>query len=376
MSILYCKKCLFPETKPDLYIDEDGVCDACRSAERKHGVENAVNWDERSKKFEEILVEAREKANGWYDCIVPVSGGKDSTWQVYAMKKLHNMNPLAITFDQFDQTETGIKNLEILREIGVDHIHFTLNPNVVRSLVRKGFEIVGDHYWVNHVGIYTVPFHFAVKFKIPLVVFGENPQFEYGGPAQSRDNMIMDRRWRQEFGLMRGFREEDMVDDVDISLADLRMLQFPSDEDVHEAGVLGTFYGHFFKWDAGKHTERIKKLGWSPLSTPPAGSWVDYENCDMKFIDIRERIKFLKFGYGRATDQLNIELRHGRITRNDALNIAKEIDGKVDEKNVKEFCEYIGISLDEYEEVMDSFVNHDIFRKDDNNEWVLIHERV
>jgi len=375
MTVRYCKRCLFPDTKPDLYFDDAGVCDACKSAERKHGVEDAIDWEARGKSFDELLVDAREKANGWYDCIVPVSGGKDSTWQVYAMKKIHGMNPLAITFDQFDQTETGLLNLEMLKSIGVDHVHFTLNPNIVRALVKKGFEIVGDPYWVNHVGMFTVPHNFAVKLKIPLVVYGENPQFEYGGPSQSRDNMMMDQRWRQEFGGMRGFREEDMVDE-EINLTDLRMLQFPSDTDVHEARTLGIFYGHFFKWDAGKHTELVKGLGWVPLPVPPAGSWIDYENCDMKFIDIRERIKYLKYGYGRATDQLNIELRHGRISREDALNFAKKIDGNVDPENVIEFCNYIQISREEYEEVMDSFVNHDIFEKDANNDWTLINERV
>jgi len=374
-SIKYCKTCLFPETKPDLYFDDEGICDACRSAERKHGHEDAVNWDERAQQFEQVLADARSRAKGVYDCLVPVSGGKDSTWQVYAMKKIHGMNPLAVTFDQFDQTPTGRHNLDVLRSIGVDHVHFTLNPNVVKPLLRKGFEIVGDHYWVNHVGIYTVPFHFAVNFGIPLVVFGENPQFEYGGPEMSRDNLVMDRRWRQEFGLMRGLREEDMVDS-DISMKDLGMLCYPSDEDMHKAGVLGTFYGYFFKWDASVHTELVKTLGWSPLPETPAGSWVDYENCDMQFIDIRERVKFLKFGYGRATDQLNIELRNGRIDRPQALAIAKELDGNVKEENITAFCEYLEIDRDEYEDIMDSFVNHDIFERGLDGSWVLKYERV
>jgi len=374
-SVRYCKQCLFPETKPDLYFDEDGVCDACRSSQRKHGIENAIDWDARAKQFDDICVEAKSRAKGVYDCLVPVSGGKDSTWQVYAMKKIHGMNPLAVTFDQFDQTPTGIHNLEVLRSIGVDHVHFTLNPKVVKPLLRKGFEIVGDHYWVNHVGIYTVPFHFAVNFGIPLVVFGENPQFEYGGPELSRDNLVMDRRWRQEFGLMRGLREEDMVDS-EITMQDLGMLCYPSDDKMHEAGVLGTFYGFFHKWDAGVHTELVKTLGWRPLPEAPAGSWVDYENCDMKFIDIRERVKFLKFGYGRATDQLNIELRHGRINRSEALDIAKAIDGQVKEENIQEFCDFLEITRDEYEDIMDSFVNHDIFEKDSSGQWVMKYERV
>mgnify|MGYP000181231227 FL=1 len=373
-EISYCKRCLFPETKPDLFFDENGICDACKSAERKHGHEDAIDWKQREEKFEIILKEAKNKAKRKYDCLVPVSGGKDSTWQAYAMKKIHGMNPLAVTFDQFDQTPTGVHNLEVLREIGVDHVHFTLNPNIVKALVKKGFEITGDHYWVNHVGIYTVPFHFAVNFNIPLVIFGENPQFEYGGPEASRDNLVMDRAWRQEFGLMRGLREEDMVDD-DISLQDLAMLQFPTDEEMQRADILGTFYGQYFKWDASIHTELIRKEGWKSLPCAPAGSWVDYENCDMKYIDIRERIKYLKFGYGRATDQLNIEIRNGRITRENSLAIAKEIDGKVNPENVVEFCKYLDIEESEYNEIMDSFVNYDIFEKNVAGEWTLKHER-
>ena len=374
MIVKYCRKCLFPDTKPDLYFDEDGVCDACRTAERKHGHADSIDWESRAKKFDEILSDARKKAGGWYDCIVPVSGGKDSTWQVYAMKKIHNMNPLAITFDQFDQPETGLHNLDVLRSIGVDHIHFTLNPNIVRRLVMKGFEIVGDPYWVNHVGIFTIPFHFAVRFNIPLVIFGENPQFEYGGPESSRDNMVMDKRWRQEFGGMRGLREEDMVDS-DISIDDLRALQYPSDEMVNDIGVTGIFYGQYFKWDATIHTEKMKKIGWTALPSPQAGSWVDYENCDMEYVDIRERIKYLKYGYGRATDQLNIELRHGRITREDALAIAKNIDGKVEQCNINKFCNYLGISIDKYNLIVDSFVNSDIFMKSKDGNWIMKEER-
>ncbi len=371
----YCKKCLFPQTKPDLYFDDDGICDACHSADRKHGIENAIDWDKRASNFEDLICDFKDRANGWYDCIVPVSGGKDSTWQVYAMKKIHGMNPLAVTFDQFDQTETGEYNLEILKSIGVDHIHFTLNPNVVKKLVKKGFDIVGDPYWVNHVGMFTIPFHIATKFDIPLVVYGENPQLEYGGPEQSRDNMIMDQRWRQEFGGMRGFREEDMVDD-DISISDLRIMKFPKDEDIKKVGVTGIFYGYFFKWDAGVHTELIQKeLGWKSLPKPPEGSWVDYENCDMKFIDIREHIKFLKYGYGRATDQLNIEIRHNRISRDKAIEIAQEIDGQYSKTNMKEFCKYIDITEDEFHEKIDSFVNHDIFEKV-NGMWKMKYERI
>ena len=370
----YCKRCLFPDTKPDLYFDEEGICDACRSAERKHGKEKAIDWKARANEFKTILEKYRSKDGMKYDCIVPVSGGKDSTFQVYAMKIFHKMNPLAVTFDQFDATDVGKHNLDILRSIGVDHIHFTINPDIVRRLVRKGFEIVGDSHWINHVGIYTVPTKLAVALKIPLLIWGENSQLEYGGPASSRDNSVLDKRWRQEFGCMRGFREEDMVDDS-IKLSDMKSLIWPSDEEIKEVGVTGIFYGYYFKWDTHVNMEISKKFGWKSLSKPWAGSWLDYENCDMKFLDIREHLKWVKYGYGRATDQVNIYIRNGQMTRAEGLKIVKEIDGNIDSEHKKEFCQYIGITEKEFDRIRDTFVNTDLFKKDSNGEWFLRENR-
>lgn len=360
--ITYCKRCLFPDTKPDLYFDDDGVCDSCNSSDRIHGVLNSIDWESRKVQFEEMLQSYRKVDK--YDCVVPVSGGKDSTWQVYAMKELYGMKPLAVTFDQFDQTDTGRWNLDVLRSIGVDHIHFTLNPLIVKKLVRKGFEVVGDPYWVNHVGMFTVPFTIAANFGIELVVYGENPQLEYGGPAESRDAMIMDHRWRQEFAGMRGFREDDMIDD-DISSADIDALRYPADALVKERGVKGVFFGHFHKWDAHEHLKTCRNLGWRDLPSAPEGSWAKFENCDMRFIDIREHIKFLKYGYGRASDQLNIEIRNRRITREDALEIALDIDGKCSEKSKSDFADYIGTSLKHVNRTIDGFVNTSIFEFND-----------
>jgi N-acetyl sugar amidotransferase len=364
----YCKKCLFPETKPDLFFDDEGICDACRSAEKKENIEIGINWAERDKEFKKIIDKFRSKDGSNYDCIVPVSGGKDSMYQVYRMKIIHKMNPLAITFDQFDQTETGIRNLNVLRELGVDHIHFTMNPRIVKKLVKKGFEIVGDPYWVNHVGIFTAPVRFAVALNIPLLIWGENSQLEYGGPAADKERQVFDKRYRQEFGGMRGFREEDMVDD-EISISDLKCLLYPSDEEIQRVGVTGLFYGYFYKWNPIEHVELMKKFGWKELPKAWPGSWLKWENCDMRFEDVREHLKWVKFGYGRATDQLNIFIRNGKLTREEGLKITIEKDGKMELK--KEFCEYIGISEKEFDRIRDSFVNTDILKKDKKGEWKL-----
>ena len=192
---------------------------------------------------------------------------------------------------------------------------------LIKKLVRVGFEVIGDPYWVNHVGILTVPIHFACKFHIPLVIYGENPIFEYGGPELDRDNYIMNKKWRQQHGGMRGMREEDVVD-KDIKLDDIKMLTFPSDKEVEDSRVQAVFYGHFFKWEPEKHTKFVKKFGWKDLKKPQKGSWSKTENIDMKYIDIRERVKYLKYGYGRATDQLNIAIRSNLISRKKALAYA------------------------------------------------------
>lgn len=371
--IKYCKNCLFPNTKPDIYFDKDDICDACNSAKRKHlNSQSDLNWDERSKEFNQIIQETLQSTKfREYDCIVPVSGGKDSTWQTHAMKVIHGLRVLAVTFDQFDQSDIGTHNLEVLKSIGVDHIHFTLNPNIVKKFVYKGFETVGDPYWVNHVGIFTIPIHIAVKFKIPLIIYGENPIFEYGGPKYSRDNMVMNKRWRQEFGGMRGYREEDMIDE-DTKKDDIKILFYPDDELIEKNNIKAIFYGHFFKWTPVEHTKFVKKkYGWKNLEKPQYGSFMTEENCDMEFIDIRESIKYLKYGYGRATDQLNIMIREKLISRQEALKIVRKIDGKVNPKNITKFCNYLNISLEEYNSIIDNFVNKEIFYLNNKKEWIL-----
>lgn len=365
MNLNFCKKCLFPDTKPDLFFDEEGVCDACRSAEQKWERVGSIDWKSRSENFDSIIREL--SGNALYDCVVAVSGGKDSCWQAYAAKQIHGLKVLAVTFDQFDQTPVGEKNLKFLQGLGVDHCHFTLNPSVVKNLVYKGFREIGDPYWVNHVGIFTIPHRIATGFGIPLILYGENPQFEYGGPEKSRKPQLMDKRWRQEFAGLRGLREEDMVDEI-ISERDMSILEFPEPR-AGESQPRGIFYGDYFRWDPKTHTEFLISIGWTPLSEPPKGSYSDRENCDMQFIDIREHIKFLKFGYGRASDQLNMEIRSGEMKREDALKLVKRIDGKVSEKNIKNFCTYIEISRSEFDAIIDDFVNKELFEKTQDG-WI------
>jgi len=208
MIIRHCKICVFPETKPDLFFIEEGVCSACVAAEEK---DKGVDWEQREKDFFKIIEHYKTKGSTGYDCIVPVSGGKDSTYQAYFMKKVCGLNPLCVCFETTAVTELGQRNLDNLSKLGIDVIHFKKNYEVYRKMVVESFKRVGDEMWPNHIGIFTIPVMIAVKFGIPLLVWGENPQQEYGGPIESVQNCILNRKWLEEFGGLLGNRIQDMV---------------------------------------------------------------------------------------------------------------------------------------------------------------------
>ena len=189
----YCKRCVMPSTKPDLHFDAEGVCSACRSFEKR----TVVDWDQRRQELLAVLERYRSQDGSNWDCIVPVSGGKDSTYQVIRMLQL-GLNPLCVTATTCDLAEIGHKNIENIKSLGVDYIEFSPNKKVRAKLNRIGLTQVGDISWPEHVGIFTIPVRAAVEFSVPLIVWGENSQNEYGGPAVASDNNVLTRRWLEE----------------------------------------------------------------------------------------------------------------------------------------------------------------------------------
>ena len=205
----YCKKCLYPDTKPQIIFNDEGICSACVNHEKKE----IIDWNEKRQEFEEILDKYKSKNKTNYDCIIPVSGGKDSHYQTYVIKKEFGLNPLVINFHPHDQTELGKKNLENLKKIGVDCIEFSPNPEVYLKLARFGLKELGDFQWPEHLGIFTIPVQMAVKFNIPLIIWGENPQLEYGQPTDVNKDTILDREWNEKNGgyFLDKIKPKDMV---------------------------------------------------------------------------------------------------------------------------------------------------------------------
>jgi len=361
-----------PDTKPDLHIDAEGVCNACRSYERRV----QTDWDARAKELPSVLERYVRRDGSNYDCIVPVSGGKDSTYQVVRMLQL-GLNPLCVTSTTCDLSDLGRKNIENLKHLGVDYLEVTPNPLVRAKLNRIGLTQVGDISWPEHVGIFTIPVRAAVQFNVPLIIWGENSQNEYGGPAAASESKVLNRRWLEEFGGLLGLRVSDLVGIEGIETKHLIPYTYPTDDELARVGVTGLFLGYYIPWDGLSNALIAQANGFTSYEGTVEGSMVNYENLDNHQTGIHDYFKFLKFGFGRATDLACLHVRRGRITRTDAQEIVRRLDGKFPweylGKSLEDILEPLDMSVDEFIRICDKFTNKKIFKRDANG--VLLKDR-
>lgn len=368
----YCSRCLLPSTKPDLSFDADGVCSACKAFENRA----EVDWSKREHEFHLIMSRYANNDVANWDCIIPVSGGKDSTYQVIKILEL-GYKPLCVTATTCDLSAIGRRNIENIKGLGVDYVEFSPNPVVRRKLNNIGLKTVGDISWPEHVGIFTIPVRAAVQYQVPLIIWGENSQNEYGGPAVAQDSPTLNRRWLEEFGGLLGLRVTDLPDSFGISSRDLLPYTYPTDEDLARVGVTGIFLGHYFPWDGISNYLISQAHGFESLGHPIEGSMVDYENVDNYQAGIHDYFKYLKFGFGRATDLASTHIRRGRLTRNEGLAIVDLRDGMYPSSYLKkpllEILNQIEMGISEFNEICDQFTNREIFET--NREGALVKDR-
>jgi hypothetical protein len=231
---------------------------------------------------------------------------------------------------------------------------------------------VGDISWPEHVGIFTIPVRAAVQFQVPLIIWGENSQNEYGGPATAQDSPVLSRRWLEEFGGLLGLRVTDLVSSFGIEESALIPYTYPEDEELSRVGVTGLFLGHYFPWDGLSNALVAQAHGFRSYGLPVEGSMVDYENLDNYLHGIHDYFKFLKYGFGRATDIASLHIRRGRISREQALQIVVNRDGRYPTsylgKNLLEILSPLDISINEFDEICDKFTNRALFRKNKSGE--------
>ena len=361
--IKYCRRCVMPDTKPNLFLDEEGICNACRSYENR----KVVDWEKRKTELLTLLDKYRSKDASNWDCIVPVSGGKDSTVQVVRLLQL-GMNPLCVTATTCDLTEIGRTNIENIKKLGVDYMEISPKPGVRAKLNYIGLTKVGDISWPEHVGIFTIPVRIAVQLNIPLLIWGENSQNEYGGPAADSENNVLDRRWLEEFGGLLGLRVSDLEDSEGISKKDLIPYTYPSDEELKRTGVTGLFLGYYIPWDGYSNSLLAQAHGFRTWHSVTEGSIVNYENLDNYQTAIHEFFKFIKFGFGRASDHASLHIRRGRLTREDGIELVRKHDGRFPwtylDKPLSEILRPLNMTVDDFVKVCDRFTNKKLFLKD------------
>ena len=372
----FCKKCLYPSTKPQLQFDERGICSACNNYKLK----DEVDWGKKKVDLLHILDKYKSKDGSKYDCIIPVSGGKDSTFQTYTIKETFGLNPLAVNFHPHDQTEIGRKNLENLKQLGVDCIEFSANPLVYSKLAKFGLVELGDFQWPEHIGIFTIPVQVAVRYKIPLIIWGENPQLEYGQPTNIDTDTILDREWNEKNGgyFLDKIKPKDMTK-YGFKTKELIPYIYPSDDDIRQIGVTGIFLGSYIKWDLFKQLDFVKELGFSENDEVKEGTYDKWENLDVYFTVFHDYFKFLKYGFGRTTDHASIEIRYERITREQGIELVKKYEGKIPRKYLDKFLKSADISEQEFHDICDKFTNKEIFltnedgsiKKDDEKNPIL-----
>lgn len=361
--IQYCKKCLFPATKPDLQFDEHGVCSACNYFKERP----KTDWDKRYQELLKIVEKYKNNSGSNWDCIVPSSGGKDSTAQALRAREI-GLNPLVVTATTCDLSDIGRRNLDNVKNLGFDCLELSPSKMIRRKLNKIGLTQVGDISWPEHVGIFTIPIRIAVQMNIPLLLWGENSQNEYGGPASDSENNTLTRRWLEEFGGLLGLRVSDIVGLEEIKDKDLIPYTYPTNKELSEVSVTGLFLGYYMPWDGYQNALFAQAHGFETLPLHTEAHFVNYENLDNYQTGIHDYFKFLKFGFSRSTDIANLHIRRGRLSRKDGLEIVRQTDGKFPlsylGKGLDQILAPLDISIEEFEKICDRFTNKRLFKTD------------
>jgi len=364
----YCKNCFMPTTKPGLILNEDGICNACLHAEMKKD----IDYDQR---FEELkhLCDKYRRNDSYYDCIIAVSGGKDSTYQTYIFKEILGMNPLLIsTGDPFSKTNVGRHNIQnICDAFNCDLISLQLSPNLVKRMVKIAFEEFGSPTWPIDRAIYCYPIKMAINMKIPLIVYGENVSWEYGG--------VLDQS--QETYSAKDQIKNDVAKNIDFELwyqngitdKELNMLKYPSEEEIDNAEIEPIYLSYFIPWDGYRNYEVAKKYGFKDLTHEwhREGYLEHYDQIDSVAYLINVWMKYPKFGFARATDMVGYWKRAGRINKEKALELIKEHDHKLDQKVLEDFLSFTGYTHREFWNIVEKFWNKEIFYKTRDGLWKL-----
>jgi N-acetyl sugar amidotransferase len=367
---IYCTRCVYSSATVNLDIDYDGVCSSCRMAEQFAALLPEF-WDERRRRFEQILEETNRGNTSNYDCIIPVSGGKDSYFQTHVIVSQYGLKPLLVTYHGNNYLPEGDFNRDRMRHVfDADHIVFGPSVDILKKLNRICFRKMGDMNWHAHCGIFTYPIQLSVRLGIPLHVWGEI-NWDISGMFDPDDFVEFNARVRHEHDL-RGFEWYDMLNDpIDpLTEKDLLWARYPTDDEIVRSGSRGIYIGNFFKWDPNAHAQMVQEqYGWKAAEHPFERTYRRISNLDDRYENgIHDLLKFVKFGYGRASDHASKDIRAGLLTRDEGVALVRKHDHVVS-SDLQYWLDYVEMTEDEFWSTADRFRDPRVWWIEDG-QWV------
>lgn len=363
----YCKRCLYPENHPlNITFDEMGVCSGCRVHEEK----NILDWRERAEKLKKIFNEFRVQTRSIHDCIIPVSGARDSYFIVHVVKNIFGMHPLLVTYNKQYNTRMGIRNLAYLRTLfGCDIMTMTVSPERVKRITRESLKQRASMYWHCLAGQTVFPVQVAVKFKIPLIVWGAHQGNDQVGMFSHLDEVEMTRKYRKEHDLM-GLEAEDLVKGAEeITLDDMEQYIYPHDRELESVGVRGIYLNNYVRWDSkAQHEQMIRDYGYESMAQRRTFDTYNDVDC-FHYSGIHDYIKFLKWGYGKATDHACREIRLNRMSREEGIEMVRKYQN-LQPVDLGLFLQWLEMSAERFWGYIDRHRDERIWQKTDTR-WDL-----
>jgi N-acetyl sugar amidotransferase len=364
----YCSRCCYPlVAATPITLDAQLVCSGCRT----HDEQGSVDWDRRERLFRELCNDYRSKSGKAYDCLIPVSGGKDSFYQIHLLKNVYQMNPLLVTYNENNETELGKRNIQRMKDqFGCDYINFTPSVPVLKKMNRVGLYKMGDPDMHAHMGINSVPIQAAVNYNVPLIIWGEHGFMNLGGMHSYKDMVEYTARYRREH-LLRGYDWQDFVGEEGLEERDLLWAKYPDDADIERVGIRGVFISNYFGWNQNKHTKLMIDLyGFEVRELPFDRTYKRDSNLNNVHDNgIHDYMKYVKFGYGRVTDHVCRDIRNGDMTRAEGIDLVRQYDHVVP-GDITRWLDYVGMKRTELEQIADRFRDPRVWVRNEYGQWI------
>ena len=359
-KVFWCKNCLNMSTRPRIEFDNKCWCNACQWSEEK----KTFDWEGRKKELKKLLDKYRSNS-GNFDCVVPVSGGKDGSYVAYTLKHKYGMNPLCITVAPALSLDLGDQNLKNFINSGYNHLHINPDVNIMQKLNKIGFVEKGFPYYGWLIAIQSAVIRTALNFNIPLLFYGEDGEVEYGGSTETKGNSLLSIDYQKKVWFEGGY---DLVMSKvgNMKSSDLYFWNFPGDKEIGDKELHTATWSYFEPWDSYRNYVVAKEhCGLQEKEDSGSGTFTNFSQNDQALYSLHTYLMYLKFGFGRATQDAGIEIRRSSMTRDQALNLVKMYDNSYPDEFIDTYLDYYQMTQNEFDSVLDKYANKDLFSKVD-----------